>query len=191
MPPRVNVTSEQILEAAFNLTREVGYEALNARGLAKRIGCSTQPIFSRFSSMDALKQSLHAYLSEYFNRYVMDRMAQGPLFGQVGLAYINFAKDEPNLFRVLFMSDIRELDGFKGFFNDEDNLELAKQLSQRLRIPVEAAKNLSMQSWIFSHGIASMIATHSIRLPEGEIRQMYGDAIRAFTEQATQLEGAM
>src|SRR3989339_1141584 len=152
MPPRVNVTSNQILEATFALTREQGYESVNARSIAKRIGCSTQPVFSRFTSMDELKHAFHTYLGEYFNGYVMKRMVGENPFRQVGLAYISFAKEEPNLFRVLFMSDIQKIDGFTGFFSDADNAEVAAQLSQGLGISFEGAQRLYMKSWIFAHG---------------------------------------
>ncbi len=189
MPKRVHVTSDKILEAAFALTRELGSEALNARSLAKRIGCSTQPIFSRFSSMEELKRTLHTYLGEYFNAYVAKRMRGDNTFGQVGTAYISFAKEEPNLFRILFMSDIRKLDGFVGFFGDEDNKELAENLCERMGISLEAARMLYMKSWIFSHGIASMIAADSIRLSDQEIREMLGESYRAFLHQASEPKG--
>jgi AcrR family transcriptional regulator len=185
MPPRVNVTSNQILEAAFALTREQGYESVNARSIAKRIGCSTQPIFSRFTSMDELKHAFHTYLGEYFTGYVMQRMVGENPFRQVGIAYIAFAKEEPNLFRVLFMSDIQKLDGFTGFFGDADNVEVATQLSKGLGISFKAAKRLYMKSWIFAHGIASMIATNSIQLSDGDIQEMLGSSYRAFLVQET------
>lgn len=189
MPPRMNVTSNQILEAAFALTREYGYESVNARSLAKRIGCSTQPVFSRFTSMDELKHAFHTYLGEYFNGYVMKRMVGENPFRQVGLAYIAFAKEEPNLFRVLFMSDIQKLDGFTGFFGDTDNVEVAGQLSKSLGISFEGAKRLYMKSWIFAHGIASMVATNSIRLSDNEIQEMLGTSYRAFLLQETMDKG--
>ena len=44
MPPKARITRDMILDAAFDLVRAEGHEALNVRTLAKRLGCSTQPI---------------------------------------------------------------------------------------------------------------------------------------------------
>lgn len=189
MPPRVNVTGEQVLDAALVLVREKGYASLNAREIAKTLGCSTQPIFSRFASMDLLRAALHRHLGEYFNSYVHKRMVGENPFRQVGLAYIGFAKEEPNLFRVLFMSDLQRLDGFGGFFGEVENVEVARNLASGLGVSLEAAKRIFMKSWIFSHGIASMIATNSIQLTDDEIQQMLGESYRAFLLQEKQVEG--
>ena len=56
MAPKQIITKEIILEAAFKITREMGFENVNARSLAKALGCSTQPIYSRYTNMDELKK---------------------------------------------------------------------------------------------------------------------------------------
>ena len=58
MPPKAKVTGESILQAAVALVREKGVEALNARSLAAAIGCSTQPIFSNYESMEDLRDDV-------------------------------------------------------------------------------------------------------------------------------------
>ena len=54
MPPKVKVTKEEIIAAALEILRQKGMEAVNARAVAAALGCSTQPIFSNYSSMGAL-----------------------------------------------------------------------------------------------------------------------------------------
>lgn len=51
MPPKVKVTKEEIIAAALEILRQKGMEAVNARAVAAALGCSTQPIFSNYSSM--------------------------------------------------------------------------------------------------------------------------------------------
>ena len=58
MPPKVKVTREEIIAAALELLRQKGMEAVNARAVASVLGCSTQPIFSNYSSMAALQQEI-------------------------------------------------------------------------------------------------------------------------------------
>ena len=58
MPPKARITQDMILDAAFELVRAEGQEALNVRTLARRLGCSTQPILYNYPTMDALKDAV-------------------------------------------------------------------------------------------------------------------------------------
>ena len=58
MPPKVKVTKEDIITASIDMVREKGTDILNARAIAAHMGCSTQPIFSNYASMDELKQDV-------------------------------------------------------------------------------------------------------------------------------------
>lgn len=58
MPPKQKVTKEDIVLAAINLVRKNGVESINARSVAAEIGCSTQPIFSNYATMEELKQDI-------------------------------------------------------------------------------------------------------------------------------------
>ncbi len=60
MPPKVKVTKEEIIAAALEILRQKGMEAVNARAVAAALGCSTQPIFSNYSSMGALQHDVLA-----------------------------------------------------------------------------------------------------------------------------------
>lgn len=182
MPPKQKITKEMILEAAFKITRELGFEAVNARSLAKVIGCSTQPIFSQYATMTDLKKEFYDYLTNYYNEYALGRAGGKNFSGDFGLAYIDFAINDSNLFQVLFMSELVGLNGFSDVMW-EGNVEIAGAMSKRLGISLEAAKNLLMKTWIFMHGIASMIATKSIKLSDGEAEKMLKEARAAFLEQ--------
>lgn len=184
MAPKQKITKEMILEAAFNITKENGFESVNARSLATKIGCSTQPIFSRYASMIDLKKDFHVYVGNYFNEYAFSKMQGDNAIRELGLAYINFGKNNSNLFKLLFMSELMGLNEFSDMFGDEDNVEVARVLSENIGISLEVAKNLYMKIWIFNHGIAVMAATKSINLQDGEAEKMMDDAYEAFVLQA-------
>ena len=44
MPPKAKITREMIVDAAFAIAREAGAETINARTVAERLKCSTQPV---------------------------------------------------------------------------------------------------------------------------------------------------
>jgi AcrR family transcriptional regulator len=185
MPPKQKITKEMILEAAFKITRDEGFDSVNARSLAKMLGCSTQPVFSQYESMTDLKKELYEYLGKYYDQYVLSRANGANFFREIGLAYIAFAKNESNLFQVLFMSEWLGLNGFSDMFG-EGNLGVAAVVSKNLGISIETAKNLFMKIWIFTHGIASMLATKSIKLSDGEAEKMLREAYDAFLAQEKQ-----
>ena len=58
MPAVRKVSKEQIIDAAVAILRDEGFSAINARSVAKKLGCSTQPIYLSFKSMDELKTAL-------------------------------------------------------------------------------------------------------------------------------------
>ena len=184
MAPKQKITKEMILEAAFSITQEFGFESVNARSLATKIGCSTQPIFSRYATMTDLKKDFHGYVGNYFNEYAFSKMQGDNSIRELGLAYVNFGKNNSNLFKLLFMSELMGLNEFSDMFGDEDNLEVARILSENIGISLEVAKNLYMKIWIFNHGIAAMAATKSINLQDGEAEKMMDDAYVAFVSQA-------
>ena len=58
MPAVRKVSKEQIIDAAVEVLRDNGFSAINARSVAKKLGCSTQPIYFSFKNMDELKACL-------------------------------------------------------------------------------------------------------------------------------------
>ena len=60
MPAVRKVSKEQIIDAVVEVLRDDGFSAINARSVAKKLGCSTQPIYFSFKNMDELKAALIA-----------------------------------------------------------------------------------------------------------------------------------
>ena len=58
MPASRKVTTEAVLQAAEEVLREKGFSAVNARNVAEKLGCSTQPIYLCFENMDQLRQGI-------------------------------------------------------------------------------------------------------------------------------------
>ena len=161
MPRRVSVYKEDIINAAITIVRENGYEALNARALAECLGCSTQPIFSNFSSMDDLSGQVLIRCLESYNSYVkaeFDRQQGFPPYKTYGMAYIRFAKEQKNLFKLLFM---RDKTGEQTGVEDSTFLEVLPLIMKSMGLSEELAALFHLEMWTFVHGIGSMIASSS------------------------------
>ena len=107
MPPKVKVTREHIIATAMEIVRQSGAQALNARTVAAALECSTQPVFSNFESMEMLKQAVGEQAEALCQEYIRREIEQGqyPEYKASGMAYIRFAKEEKELFKLLYMRD--------------------------------------------------------------------------------------
>ena len=107
MPAKIKVTREEIIAAAVSLVRESSPSALSARAVAKRLNCSTQPIFSNFPNMDALTEAVLLRAYQIYTERTFRDMEAGryPAYKASGMAYILFAVEEPQLFRMIYMRD--------------------------------------------------------------------------------------
>ena len=158
MPAKKQIPREIILEAAVALVRKGGMGLLNARNLAKELHCSTQPIYLSFQSMEALKEEIIQKAQETYQAFLAQEGAQAkyPPYKAYGMGYIRFAKEEKELFRLLFMRD-RSREIISG---DPDEIaDIVSLISKTTGLSRDAAYLFHIEMWIFVHGIATMIAT--------------------------------
>ena len=99
MPPKVKVTKEAIVDAAVQIVRKDGAAAINARAIAAMLNCSTQPVFSNFATMEALRLAVVEKADALCQGYIQREIESGnyPEYKASGMAYIRFAKEEAML----------------------------------------------------------------------------------------------
>lgn len=185
MPPKAMVSGEDIVKAAFQLTREYGFNYVNARSIAKELNCSTHPIFRVYENMSELKKDLFDYIEKYYNHFIESQMSDTNLFLSIGMAYIRFARREGNLFRMMFMSHNFELNDLIELIDGEDNRDIIRAISSASAIDEERAKELYLDVWLYTHGIASMISTNNIKLTDEQIEKMLKEVYAALKKKET------
>ena len=104
MPPQINFTKEAILQEAFEIVRKEGQQALTARRIAQRLNCSTQPVYSAFASMKELTEAVRQKAAEYGEQYLLQEELQAYPFLSIGLRYVRFAREERELFKMVYLS---------------------------------------------------------------------------------------
>lgn len=163
MPPKARITKEKIIETAYGLVRTNGAGALNARTIAQRLGCSTQPLFSNFDSMEEIRRAVIEKAEALFSEYMKNELSENkyPPYKASGMAYIRFAKEEKELFRLLYMRD-RTNENFS------ENTELLGQMENfvytNTGLEGDDAKLFHLEIWACVHGIATMLATDYLDL---------------------------
>ncbi len=187
MPPSVKITKEDIIETAVDIIKTEGESALNARSIAKRLGCSTQPVFSNFSNMQDLRCAVINYADSLYQGFLDYDMHKGdyPPYKASGMAYIRFAREEKELFKLLFMRDRQ------GEIIAEDRESIRPMLNiimQNLGLDEDRAYMLHLELWIYVHGIAVMIATNyldwNIEFISNALTDAYRGLITRYTEGA-------
>lgn len=170
MPPRVKTTEKDILDAAIQIVREDGYEALNARSLAVKLKCSVQPIFRVFHTMEGLKAAVYGRAEEIYNKIMMTGLeCSNDGFQGMGIAYVSFAKSEKNLFRLLFMTGALgqgSAADIAGTTTGDD--EVLTLISSMTGLDRSKAQELYTGIWFTAHGIASLLATNNCTLSTDE-----------------------
>lgn len=174
MPPRCKYTREQIIQAALDLVREEGYGAVTARALGTRLGTSTKPIFTVFRSMEDLLQETVMAAKALYTGYALEGLRSDPPFLGVGAQYLRFAREEPQLFRLLFMSEMPErFDPIGALARYDDRFsQVVGIIREGYQVDPDKAASLYRHLWIYTHGIATLLVTEVCDLKDEEILQM-------------------
>lgn len=186
MPPIAKITKEMILQTCLEITRKTGFDTVNARSIAGELRCSTRPIFTCYENMGVLKKAFLKFAYAYYEQYVSNYrtcVEKSPelLFP---LSYISFAGEEPNVFKLLFVSDM-ELDmaQAKDFYREGDNVKRARQFAELIGIEAERAKMIFLDLFLYSHGIAVLTATKKITFDKSSAKKMIEDLLAALLKQ--------
>lgn len=177
MPPRAKFSREEITDAALSLIKERGADALTARELAKRLDCSPCPIFTVFKNMDEVLHSATLAAKALYKIYVERGLKSVPAFKGVGTQYILFSLNEPNLFRLLFMSEQKtgtNLDNVLPLV-DESYEDILQSIVLGYNLPRCSAEKLYRHLWIYTHGIATLCVTKLCGFKTQEISELMSE----------------
>lgn len=173
------ITKDKILETAFELARVDGIESVTARKLAAQIGCSTQPIFRVYANMNELYTEIYARAIDSFGDYYENYKSDVNIpFIHLGLAYINYAKEERKLFQLLFQSDNRGERSLYELLNGKTGA-VSKEINRAVAAGCQNPSGLFMKMWIFIHGCACMVLTGDYDLTEEETVELLNDLYKS------------
>lgn len=174
MPPKFKFTKDEIIKAALDITSESGISSLTARALATRLECSVKPIFGLFKNMEEVQKEVLKAANALYQSYLKEDMLNGkyPPYKASGMAYIRFAKEEKELFKLLFMRD-RTHESIEE--NGQELKPLLKLVEQNLGLNKDSAYLFHLEMWIYVHGIATMLATSYLDWDEEFISKVVTD----------------
>ena len=182
MPPKVKVTRKEIVCAALDIVRESGAQAINARTVASMLNCSTQPVFSNCATMELLRLAVVEQAETICGDYIRREIESGkfPVYKASGMAYIRFAKEEKELFKLLYMRD-RTNEIIPESSELGDQMEAIVQNNTGLSDA--DAKLFHLEMWAYVHGIAAMVATGFADLDWELVSKMLTDSYQGLRKQ--------
>ena len=174
MPPKAKFTKEQITKAALGVVSEKGPQALTAKELGAALGTSTTPIFTVFNSMQEVQDAVMLAAMERFEEYAHKAAHIKPVFKQVGMQMILFAKEEPKLYQLIFMSSISEAQTFDDIYAHLGSVadECLDVLQKDYDLSKDNAKTMFEHVWIHTFGIGALCATGVCDFSHEQIAEM-------------------
>lgn len=186
--PKAKITREMVVDAAFEVTRAMGSENVNARTVSEKLGCSTQPVMYHFARIEEMKRAVYDKANLFHTEYLMniENPENGIMLG-IGLNYIRFAIREPNLFRFLFQSGFAVENSLLDMIDSEELLPVLSAMQGAIGMDIEQTKEVFLTIAMFAHGYASIIANNSLEYDEkivgSHLERAYRGAVLAVKEE--------
>jgi AcrR family transcriptional regulator len=177
---------EEILDATTDLLLETGHaKAVSIRSVAQRVGVTPPSIYLHFADKDAL---LDAVCARYFERLdegmqqvADDQPSNIDRLRAQGLAYVRFATQNPELYRIATMGE--------GRLGSDVDVALNSSAFVHLRNSVEALIEegifppgdptlAALELWTVAHGVAALLISRPY-LPFGDAEEFADRTLRS------------
>lgn len=164
MPRQPRFSREDIVSAGLRIVRTDGFEAVSARALGKELGTSSSPMFTMFKDMAEVMDAIRTAAEKTFVARMKDVADYFPAFKEFGLRFVAFAKEDPNLFQMLFLGK-----GARPMIVENIARECLGSAGQGYGLTSEQAGMLFRQMWPVACGIAALCVMHPGDFPEEEV----------------------
>lgn len=156
-----------ISKAAMEIFRSYGLQAVTSRRVAQKLGCSTQPLYIEYKSMDDLKSELISIIVKRQDEMYDGLISKSTdfLYRSYGMAFLQFAQTEPFLFRHIYI-----LDGNLGKHIDELRLpKIFDILENQYGYSRSQAKAIHETASTYLMGVSTFISSGYSRFTEEQM----------------------
>ncbi len=169
MAKPLDITKEEIVLHAVTIVNDTGWDSLNARGLAKKAGISTKPIYRLFEGMDEVKKLVYEEIYKRYDEFINSRIDYKKPLLTLCISYVEFAQAYKNLFISLFLSNNLKWNSVNDVLDEKWNQSTIINLVNKVGLSFDEAKSLFMDIWLYANGLATLVATNDIVMNEEEI----------------------
>lgn len=174
MPPKPKFTRDEIVAAALRIVSESGETALTAKRLGTELGSSASPLFTVFNSMGEIQAAVREAAMCLFESYAHRAGADMPVFKQIGMQMILFAREKPRLYQLIFMSANSGVTPFGNHYAYLGGVaeECLAAIQKDYGLSPEEAEALFEHVWIHTFGVGALCATGACDFSQEQISQM-------------------
>lgn len=151
MPRQPRFTKEDIVAAGLAIVRASGYDAVSARSLGKELGTSSSPMFTMFKDMNEVMHAIWTAAEQSFIDHMEGVTDYFPAFKEFGMRLVSFAKNESNIFHMLFLGKDSRPE-----IAEKIARECLTDAGQNYGLTADQADFLFMQMWPLACGIAAL-----------------------------------
>lgn len=169
MPAIVDMSKEHIVKTAVKMVNDDGWDSVNARSLAKKLGISTKPLYRIYNNMEEIKQDIYKEIYRQYDEFITSRIDSKKALLTLCIAYVEFAQEYKNLFISLFLSNNLKWKSIDNVLDEKWNQSTIVNLVNKHGYSFEDAKSLFVSIWLYANGLATLIATNEIKIDEHEI----------------------
>lgn len=188
MPPRQKITKQMILSAGYELVRENGIEHANSRNIAKILSCSTQPIFSCFSTMEKLKEGIFDYTRRKFINdgiHYVNSQDQHDFINHSIQWYLKLLRNEPNLYKLLYFSNRHGQEtGTDFIFKYTSGSLVLSKMQELYALNKAICKDILFRAIALMHGIGALVVFSGFEIQDEEIKDMVDRTIAEMVQAA-------
>ena len=175
MPSTAKILKDEIVYSAYKIVKDHGVEAMTTRAIAQKLKCSVQPIYYAFENLDNLRD---AVLAKAMQKYTEVLRAETPKIIRikaVGLNFIRFARDYPNLFRFIFYTDRQENTNITDTSLDANRSFVVQLIQEEHGVSAIRADEIYIKMGIFCHGIASMVMAKTAKFTDADVERLISE----------------
>ena len=170
MAPKVKFQKSEIVDAALRVARVKG--DVTARDVAAELGVSTRPIFTYYRSMEELKRDVRQAAGDVYRRYAEEGLRQEIPFLGFGQQYLRFAREEPQLYRLLFLTRAQG-QGWSAMQSMKHLQALVRPTLMEIYQITELEADLYFcDLWFVVHSLSTLIVTGDCPYSDQEIGQI-------------------
>ncbi|MCG8685575.1 MAG: TetR/AcrR family transcriptional regulator [Desulfobacterales bacterium] len=183
MPRKVQFTAEEIVDAAWELVREKGWEGLSVTAVAKKIGSSTMPVYSYFENLDSLKDAVTKKGWEILMAYEKKNYT-GDVWVDQSMGYIRFAMEHTHLFYAMFDGRNVELQSKMLWKHWQSLVESLEDYQDLKDLEAEQRFLIRYSRAMMTHGVATAVLDKRGKFlqAEGMIENLITAASKAILE---------
>jgi AcrR family transcriptional regulator len=170
LPARILAEAEKVVVAS-------GYQGINMRGIAAKVGVSATAIYHYFESKDSIVGLVRVKAAEMLNdriRAIDPSLTPMEFLVELGHRYLAYARENPNLYKLLFEAPFDERE------QTEDHRVLyftylaARGALEKMSVPgtdIADPRYAAMMGWIMLHGFSSLMMSGLLPPAEGMSRE--------------------